>query len=188
MTSGVRCYEGTLMPALAALSVVVTKGAFLPWHPLQSQSTGGQHTYILASPIKPRRVPWTRLCPKSEVDSLSGFRASRDGSGSSGQIRAPQDKPGPSRTNRGPVERIRAPLGQPGPAGRVRALGRIGCRESSQGPAEQIRACGTLSGPWWTNRRGPGGPWQFESGSFGTDLGPAGPVNTPGRIGPRGTY
>ena len=100
------------------------------------------------------------LGPQFEVDffhafrNTSDFRASRDGSGPSGQIRAPQDKPGPSRTNQGPAERIRAPLDQPeprganqGPAGRVRALGRIGSRGMSQGPAEQIRACGTLSGP-----------------------------------------
>ena len=91
------------------------------------------------------------LGPQFEVDSLSDFRASRDGSGPSGQIRAPQDKPGPSRTNQGPAERIRAPLGQPeprganqGPAGRVRAPERIGSRGMSQGPAEKINELGQI--------------------------------------------
>ena len=77
---------------------------------------------------------------QSEVDSLSGFRASWDGSGLSGQIRAPQDKPGPSRTNQAlrngsesrwvnqnPVGPTRAPQDESGhrdgsgPEGRPRA-------------------------------------------------------------------
>ena len=46
MTSGVLCgYEGTLVAALEALSVAVAKGASVPWHPPQSQSTVGQHIY-----------------------------------------------------------------------------------------------------------------------------------------------
>ena len=139
------------MAALEALSVAVANGAFVPWHPPKVKALGP--TYILASPLKSRRVPWTRLGPNLslEVDSLSDFRASRDGSGPSGQIRAPQDKPGPNRTNQGSAERIRAPLGQPeprganqGPAGRVRAPGRIGSRGMSQGPAEKINELGQI--------------------------------------------
>ena len=153
MTSGVLCcYHGTLMAALEALSVTVANGAFVPWHPPQSQSTGTNIYFGLTPKVK--AGPMDPLGPQFEVDSLSNFRASRDGSGHSGQIRAPQDKPGPTRTNQGPAERIRAPFGQPeprganqGPAGRVRAPGRIGSRGMSQGPDEQIRACGTLSGP-----------------------------------------
>ena len=130
------------MAALEALSVAVANGAFVPWHPPQSQSTGTNIYFGLTPKVK--AGPMDPLGPQFEVDSLSDFRASRDGSGSSGQIGAPQDKPGPSRTNQGPAERIRAPLGQPeprganqGPAGRVRAPVRIGSRGMSQGPAEK---------------------------------------------------
>ena len=132
MTSGVLCcYHGTLMAALEALSVTVANRAFVPWHPLKVKALGP--TYILASPLKSRQVPWTRLGPnlRSILCHISGPRGT--GSGPSGKIRAPQDKPGPSRTNQGPAERIRAPLGQPeprganqGPVGRVRAPGRLG--------------------------------------------------------------
>ena len=46
MTSGVLCcYEVTLVAALEALSVAVAKGAFVLWHPPQSQSTVGQHIF-----------------------------------------------------------------------------------------------------------------------------------------------
>ena len=150
MTSGVLCcYHGTLMAALEALSVAVANGAFVPWHPPQSQSTGTNIYFGLTPKVK--AGPMDPLGPQFEVDSLSDFRASRDGSGPSGQIRAPQDKPGPSRTNQGPAERIRASLGQPeprganqGPAGRVRAPGRIGSRGMSQGPAEKINELGQI--------------------------------------------
>ena len=149
MTSGVLCcYHGTLMAALEALSVAVANGAFMPWHPPQSQSTGTNIYFGLTPKVK--AGPMDPLGPQFEVDSLSDFRTSRDGSGPSGQIRAPQDKPGPSRPNQGPAERIRVPLGQPeprganqGPAGRVRAPGRIGSRGMSQGPADWDR-----SGPY----------------------------------------
>ena len=137
MTSGVLCcYQGTFMAALEALSVAVVKGAFVPWHSPQSQSTGAN---IYFGPIpKVKTSPMHSLGPQFEVDSLSDFRASRDGSGPSGQIRAPHDKPGPSRMNQGPAERIRAPLGQPEPRG------------ANQGPAkkkttnwDRSRPCGT---------------------------------------------
>ena len=152
MTSGVLCcYRGTLMAALEALSVAVAIGAFVPWHPPQSQSTGTNIYFGLTPKVK--AGPLDPLGPQFEVDSLSDFRASRDGSGPSGQIRAPQDKPGPNRTNQGPAERIRASLGQPeprganqGPAGRVRAPGRIGSRGMSQGPAEKNQRTGTDQG------------------------------------------
>ena len=52
--------------------------------------------------------------PQFEVSSLSHFRASWDGSGPSGQIRAPQDKQGPSRTDQSPAEPTRTPLGRVG--------------------------------------------------------------------------
>ena len=137
------------MAALEALSVAIAKGAFVPWHPPQSQSTGTNIYFGLTRKVK--AGPMDLLGPQFEVDSLSDFRASRDGSGPSEQIRAPQNKPGPSRTNQGPTERIRAPLGQleprganQGPAGRVRAPGRIGSREMSQGPAEKINELGQI--------------------------------------------
>ena len=96
------------MAASEALSVAVAKGAFVPWHPPQSQSTG---TNISFGPTpKVKAGPMDPVGPQFEVDSLSDFRTSRDGSGPSGQIRAPQDKPGLSRTNQGPAERIGAPL------------------------------------------------------------------------------
>ena len=150
MTSGALCcYEGTLVAALEALSVAVAKGAFVPWHPPQSQNTGA-NIYFGPTP-KVKAGSMDPLGPQFEVDSLSDFRASRNRSGPSGQIRTPQGKPGPSRTNQGPAERIRAPLGQPeprgvnqGPAGRVRAPGRIGSRGMSQGPAEKINELGQI--------------------------------------------
>ena len=89
------------MAALEALSVAVEKGAFVPWHPSQSQSTGAD-IYFGPTP-KAKAGPMDPLGPLSEVDSLSGFRASRDESGPWGQIRVPQDKPGPSRTNQDPA-------------------------------------------------------------------------------------
>ena len=115
MTSGVLCcYHGTLMAALEALSVAVANGAFVPWHLPQSQSTGTNIYFGLTPKVK--AGPMDPLGPQFEVDSLSDFRASWDGSGPSGQIRAPQDKPGPSRTNQGPVVGpTRTPRGQPGP-------------------------------------------------------------------------
>ena len=102
-------------------------------------------TYILVPPLKPMG-PMNPLGPQSELDSLSGFRASWDGLGPSGQIRTPQDKPGPSRTNQDPAERIRAPLDQPepcgvkqGPVGRVRA------------PQKKKSTNWDISGPCGTN-------------------------------------
>ena len=92
----------------------------------QSQSTGTNIYFGLTPKVK--AGPMDPLGPQFEVDSLSDFRASRDGSGPSGQMRAPQDKPGPSRTNQGPEERIRAPLGQPEP------------RWANQNPAGPTRA------------------------------------------------
>ena len=139
MTSGVLCcYHGTLMAALEALSVAVANGTFVPWHPPQSQSTGTNIYFVLTPKVK--AGPLDPLGPQFEVDSLSDFRASRDGSGPSGQIRAPQDKPGPSRTNQGPAERIRASLGQPEPRG------------ANQGPAVRIRVIWDGSGPRRTNQ------------------------------------
>ena len=75
MTSGVLCcYQGTLMAALEALSVAVEKGAFVPWHPPQSQSTGaniyfGPTPKAKAGPMDPLgrnlrsilcQAPWPR--------------------------------------------------------------------------------------------------------------------------------
>ena len=100
MTSGVlSCYHGTLMAALEALSVAVANGAFVPWHPPQSQSTGTNIYFGLTPKVK--AGPMDPLGPQFEVDSLSDFRASRDGSGPSGQI-------GLRRTKQGPAERTRA--------------------------------------------------------------------------------
>ena len=107
------------MAALEALSVAVANGAFVPWHPPQSQSTGTNIYFGLTPKVK--AGPMDPLGPQFEVDSLSDFRASRDGSGPSGQIKAPQDKPGPSRTNQGPAERIRARWANQNPAGPTRA-------------------------------------------------------------------
>ena len=113
MTSGVLCcYHGTLMAALDALSVAVANGAFVPWHPPQSQRTG-TNIYFGLTP-KAKAGPMDPLGPQFEVDSLSDFRASRDGSGPSGQIRAPQDKPGPCGTDQSPVGPTRAPQDESG--------------------------------------------------------------------------
>ena len=80
MTSGVLCcYHETLMAALEALSVAVANGAFVPWHPPQSQSTGTNIYFGLIPKVK--AGPMDPLGPRFEVDSLSDFRASRDGSG-----------------------------------------------------------------------------------------------------------
>ena len=210
MTSGVLCcYHGTLMAALEALSVAVAIGAFVPWHPPQSQSTGTNIYFGLTPKVK--AGPLDPLGPQFEVDSLSDFRASRDGSGPSGQIRAPQDKPGPNRTNQGPAERIRASLGQPeprganqGPAGRVRTPGRIGSRGMSQGPAEKINELGQIRAPQDVSvpyiqdqpglrrtNKGPRGTNQdpaIRIRVIWDGSGPAGPNKTPEWIGPRGTY
>ena len=75
------------MAALEALSVAVANGAFVPWHPPQSQSTGTNIYFGLTSKVK--AGPMDPLGPQFEVDSLSDCRASRDGSGPSGQIRVP---------------------------------------------------------------------------------------------------
>ena len=131
------------MTALEALTLVVAKGLFGPWHLPQIQSTGDNIYFGPAS--KPKAGPMDPLGPQSEGDSLSGFRASRDGSGSSGQIMTPQDKPGPSRMNQGPAERIRAPLGQPEPC-------RANQGRTSQG-TETDRALKTKSTNW--DRSGP---------------------------------
>ena len=148
------------MAALEALSVAVANGAFVPWHSPQSQSTGTNIYFGLTPKVK--SGPMDPLGSQFEVDSPSDFRASRDGSGPSGQIRAPQDKPGPSRTNQVPAERIKFrtdQLGQPeprganqGPAGRVRATGRIGSRGMSQGPAEKKSTNWDRSGPCGVNQ------------------------------------
>ena len=93
----------------------------------------------------------------------------------SGQIRTPQDKPGPSRTNQDPTERIRTPLDQPercwakqGPAGRIRAPGRIGSRGTSQAPTEKNQRTGTDQGPTGRTRTS-----LDESGPRETNQGPA---------------
>ena len=114
MTSGVLCcYHGTLMAALEALSVAVANGAFVPWHSPQSQSTGTNIHFGLTPKVK--AGPMDPLGPQFEVDSLSDFRASRDGSGPSGQTRAQQNEPGPCGTDQSPVSPTRTPRGQPGP-------------------------------------------------------------------------
>ena len=80
MTSGVLCcYHGTLMAALEALSVAVANGAFVSWHPLKVKALGP--TYILASPLKSRPVPWTRLGPnlRSILCQISGPRGTDQG-------------------------------------------------------------------------------------------------------------
>ena len=84
------------------------------------------------------------LGPQSEVDSLSGFRASRDGSGPSGQIRAPQHKPGPSRTNQGPAEWIRDPLGQPEPRRASQGTGTDRVPRDKPGSAEKFKELGQI--------------------------------------------
>ena len=117
-----------------------------------SKSKHWGSTYILAPLLQQSQ---------SEVDFLSGFRASWDGSGPSGQIRAPQDKPGPSRTNQAlrsgsesrwanlqnPVGATRAPQDESGhrdgsgPEGRPRAPQKKNQRTGTdQGPAGRIRA------------------------------------------------
>ena len=140
------------MAALEALSVRSQREHSCHGIPLKVKALGA-NIYFGPTP-KAKAGPMDTLGSQSEVDSLSGFKASRDGSGPSGQMRAPQDKPVPSRTNQGPAERIRASLCQPeprganqGPAGGVRALGRIGSRGTSQGPAEKNQRIGTDQGP-----------------------------------------
>ena len=86
------------MAALEALSVAVANGAFVLWHPPQSQSTGTNIYFGLTPKVK--AGPMDPLGPQFEVDSLSDFRASGDGSGPSGQRFR--------RTNQGPAERTRA--------------------------------------------------------------------------------
>ena len=92
---------------------------------------------------------------------------------------APWDKPRPRRTNQGPVGRIRPSETNLGPTGRIRTPGRIEPRGMSQGPPEQLRACGTLS-----VYQGPGGRTRAPL----TNQDPKGRIRTPrDRVGPRGT-
>ena len=67
------------MAALEALSVAVANGAFVPWHPPQSQSTGTNIYFGLT--LKSRRVPWTRLGPdlRSILCQISGPRGTDQG-------------------------------------------------------------------------------------------------------------
>ena len=107
------------MAALEALSVAVANGAFVPWHPPQSQSTGTNIYFGLTPKVK--AGPMDPLGPQFEVDSLSDFRASRDGSGPSGQIRAPQDKPRPAERTRALRNGSDSPEANQNPAGPTRA-------------------------------------------------------------------
>ena len=94
--------------------------------------------------------------------------------GPAGRIMGPMGKPRPRRTNQGPVGRIRPSETSLGPTGRIRTPGRIESRGMSQGPAKQLRACGTLSGPWWTDQS----PVN-ESGPQRTNQDPEGPSRAP---------
>ena len=123
----------------------------MPWHPPQSQSTGTNIYFGLTPKVK--AGPMDPLGPQFEVDSLSDFMASRDGSGPSGQIRAPQDKPGPSRTNQGPAERIRpvgptrTPRGQPGPSRTSQGTGTDRVPRDEPGPRRKNQRIGTDQDP-----------------------------------------
>ena len=158
MTSGVLCcYHGSLMAALEALSVAVGNGAFVPWHPPQSQSTGTNIYFGLTPKVK--AGPMDPLGPQFQVDSLSDFRASRDGSGPSGQIRAPQDKPGPSRMNPGPCGTdqspagpTRTPRGQPGTRRTSQGTGTDRVPRDEPGPRRKKTTNWDRSGPFGMNQ------------------------------------
>ena len=80
MTSGALCcYHGTLMAALEALSVAVANGAFVPWHPPQSQSTGTNIYFGLTPKVK--AGPMDPLGPnlRSILCQISGSRGTDQG-------------------------------------------------------------------------------------------------------------
>ena len=108
MTSGVLCcYHGTLMAALEALSVAVANGAFVPWHPPQSQRTGTNIYFGLTPKVK--AGPMDPLAPQFEGRFSVRFQ------GLAGRIRALGTNKGSAGQTRALRNRIRAPLGQPGP-------------------------------------------------------------------------
>ena len=154
MTSGVLCcYHGTLMAALEALSVAVANGAFVPWHPPQSQSTGTNIYFGLTPKVK--AGPLDPLGPQFAVDSLSDFRASRDGSGPSGQIRpgsagqtrAQQNEPGPCGTDQSLVGPTRTPRGQTGPRRTSQGTGTDRVPRDEPGPRRKNQRTGTDQDP-----------------------------------------
>ena len=123
---------------------------------IAGQGNSPRPTYLLTPPPpKPMRAPTGLFEPQSEVDSLSGFRTPRDGSGTrmvgqgptgrirvsranighAGRIRALEENQGPVGENQDPGERIRA-FGPVAPAGRIgNPQDRSRLHKTNQGPA-----------------------------------------------------
>ena len=119
-------------------------------------------------PLSTSMVPMDQLGPQSGVDSMSGFRAPRDGSG-------------PLRTNQGPKGRIRTPQAGSGPHMTNQPSRRTRTTQDEPGLAEQIRVMRDGSGSCGTNQdplRGIRVP-QDKSGPCGTDQSPAGRIGAP---------
>ena len=165
---------GALVAALEALSAAVSgcKGSIRAMaSPSKSKYRGP--TYILVPPLKPHGSygpAWAPIWARFSVrfqGLLGRIRVLGTNKNST------QDKPGPSRTNQDPAERIWAPLNQPepcgakqGPAWRVRTPGRIGSRETSQGPQKKNQRTVTDQGPAGRTRASldESGPRETEQG------------------------